>query len=295
MWRCRVKTLSAQCLSAGRACAKPGTARRSQNLPGRPCQALGLELPRCSLHVRPWLTLRALSDVAARANEKPAAKKDPKLQSAASASPVKQEKKGKLADPSPWPLLWSLWPREISHNARIVFALSGLIVGKALAIYAPLQLGHLVNELGAGVEVLPIGILAAYGLARLLSSGFNELRSALFAIVSQATCRALARRSFQHLHSLDTSYLVSNKPGALSTVVSRATKSLTQVLNMLLFNVFPIFVEFSMALAVMTTMAGLQCTLITIGTIGLYTLFTKSFSEHRRMIMRQSRHWLRLL
>ncbi|CAE8628935.1 unnamed protein product, partial [Polarella glacialis] len=79
----------------------------------------------------------------------------------------------------------TLWPREASHQARIAFAVVGLIAGKALAILAPMQLGQLVDALGAGAEVLPIGILAAYGLARLSTSAFNELRAALFATVSQ--------------------------------------------------------------------------------------------------------------
>merc|ERR1711971_1492624 len=128
--------------------------------------------------------------------------------------------------------------------------------GKVLAILAPLQLGQLVDALGAGVEVLPIGVLAAYGLARLSTSFLNELRQVLFATVSQASCRELARRSFVHLHGLDSAYLVSSKPGALSVIVSRATQSLTQVLNMLLFNVLPIAVDFTTALAVMGTLAG---------------------------------------
>lgn len=185
------------------------------------------------------------------------------------------------------PLLKSLWPRDASQNGRVAFAFTGLIVGKALAIYAPLQLGHLVDALGGGAEVLPVGLLAAYGLARLSTSALNELRSALFASVSQASCRALARRSFEHLHSLDVAYLISSKPGALSVVVSRATQSLTQVLNMMLFNVLPIIVELLMALAVMATIAGPSCAAWVTATIALYVGFTARFSNMRREIMRR--------
>lgn len=185
-------------------------------------------------------------------------------------------------------LIWSLWPTEVSHNARIVFAATGLIAGKVLAILAPLQLGHLVDALGVGVEALPLGILAAYGLARLSTSAFNELRAALFATVSQASCRALAKRGFQHLHSLDAAFLISSKPGALSVIVSRATKSLTQVLNMTLFNLMPIVVEFALALGVMASLAGPVCALTAAGTVGAYTAFTTYFSNRRRVIMRRA-------
>ncbi|CAJ1377743.1 unnamed protein product [Effrenium voratum] len=135
---------------------------------------------------------------------------------------------------------------------------------------------------------LPMGLLAAYGLARLSTSAFNELRAALFATVSQRSCRALARRSFQHLHTLDTSYLLSSKPGALNVVVNRATKSLTQVLNMLLFNVLPIAVECLMALAVMGSLAGPGCAIAATSTIAVYVVFTTQFSNRRREIMRRA-------
>ncbi|OLP89672.1 Serine/threonine-protein phosphatase PP2A catalytic subunit [Symbiodinium microadriaticum] len=196
--------------------------------------------------------------------------------------------KDKDGNASVFLLIRSLWPREASHQGRIGFAVVGLVAGKALAILAPLQLGHLVDALGSGIEALPLGLLAAYGLARLSTSAFNELRAALFATVSQSSCRALARRSFEHLHHLDTSFLLSSKPGALNVVVNRATKSLTQVLNMLLFNVMPIAVECAMALTVMASLAGPGCALAASSTIALYVAFTTRFSNHRREIMRRS-------
>lgn len=210
------------------------------------------------------------------------------MQSHDGAGQLAKHAKVEAAEPSPWPLLRSLWPSEASHRARIAFAVAGLVAGKALAILAPLQLGHLVDSLGAGAEALPVGILAAYGLARLSTSGFNELRAALFATVSQASCRALALRSFEHLHCLDATYLQSSKPGALSVIISRATRSLTQVLNMLLFNVLPIVVEFAMALVVMTSIAGPGCAAVAASTVGAYVVFTTHFSKHRREIMRRA-------
>lgn len=199
----------------------------------------------------------------------------------------KQSRSNVAEHTSPWPLLRSLWPQDAAQNARIAFAFSGLIAGKALAIYAPLQLGHLIDSLGVGAEALPVGILAAYGLARLSTSFLNELRSALFATVSQDRCRALALRNFTHLHSLDVAFMLSSKPGALNVMLSRATQSLTQVLNMLLFNVLPMVVEFAMALAVMATIAGPYCALWSTATIATYVVFTTKFSGERRKLMRQ--------
>uniref|UniRef100_A0A7S0B6S5 ATP-dependent transporter ycf16 n=1 Tax=Pyrodinium bahamense TaxID=73915 RepID=A0A7S0B6S5_9DINO len=233
------------------------------------------------LHAVPGWCARALSSAPAGADSKPAAGKD------AVGAAVKQPSLD-VTEPSPWTLLRSLWPTEASHQARIAFAMAGLLAGKALTILAPLQLGRLVDALGAGAEALPLGLLAAYGLARLSTSGFNELRAALFATVSQASCRVLARRSFEHLHSLDAAYLHMSKPGTLSVIISRATRSLTQVLNMLLFNVLPIVVEFAMALAVMASLAGPSCACVAAGTVGAYVVFTTRFSQRRREIMRRA-------
>jgi len=196
---------------------------------------------------------------------------------------------GKLPpEASPWPLLWSLWPQEPKDNARIVVALGGLLVGKALALWAPLQLGELINTLSSGPEVLPVGLLAAYGLARLTSHALNEGRQALLAHVSQRTCRKLSLQSLKHLHTLETTYLQSHKPGALSTVVTRATKSLQQVFFMLLFQVFPIAVEFAMAMGVLAHVAGPGVVGCTAMTLGSYMWFTAWYSDHRRNLMRKS-------
>ena len=89
------------------------------------------------------------------------------------------------------------------------------------------------------------------------------------------------------MHSLDSAYLLSAKPGALSVIVSRATQSLTQVLNMLLFNVMPIAVEFAMALAVMATLAGPGTAAVAALTVGSYCAFTTYYSNRRREVMKR--------
>jgi len=289
MWRCgRVRTNAIAELSGAlklrRPCYTTGVA-------GICLSRGGLPVSRCpTWHTGPPRCCRGRTLSSASVPTVSSAVRSPPAEVAATGTSLggQSAKSPAQHEPSPWPLLRSLWPTEISHNARVAFAVAGLVASKALLVLAPLQLGHLVDTLGMGVQTLPLGILAAYGLARLSSSAFNELRAALFATVSQATCRALARRSFEHLHSLDVVYLVSKQPGALNVVVSRATKSLTQVLNMMLFNVLPIAVEFVLALAVMAKLAGPECALAVTCTIGSYVAFTTHFSNKRRAIMKRA-------
>ena len=61
------------------------------------------------------------------------------------------------------------------------------------------------------------------GAARIGSSLFNELRTAIFAKVAQSSIRTIARRTFLHLHSLDLSYHLSRQTGAMSRAVDRGT------------------------------------------------------------------------
>ena len=62
------------------------------------------------------------------------------------------------------------------------------------------------------------------GAARLSSSLFNELRSAVFAKVAQSSIRRVARTTFLHLHSLDLNYHLSRQTGAMSRAVDRGTR-----------------------------------------------------------------------
>ena len=62
------------------------------------------------------------------------------------------------------------------------------------------------------------------GAARIGSSLFNELRTAIFAKVAQSSIRTIARRTFLHLHSLDLSYHLSRQTGAMSRAVDRGTR-----------------------------------------------------------------------
>ncbi len=45
-----------------------------------------------------------------------------------------------------------------------------------------------------------VGLTVAYGVARLMSVGFQQLRDAIFAAVGQRALRQLALETFSHIH-----------------------------------------------------------------------------------------------
>src|SRR5690606_33858867 len=86
-------------------------------------------------------------------------------------------------------LLPYLWPRgRHGLKARVVIALASLLAAKAAVVYVPILYKSAIDELGkntGGAVVVPVGLILAYGAARVFSLLFSELRDAVFARVGQ--------------------------------------------------------------------------------------------------------------
>ena len=112
-----------------------------------------------------------------------------------------------------------LWPAgEPWVKRRVVLALMALFVAKLVAVGTPyfykLAVDALSGEgaqpawmLGAGA----VGLTVAYGLARLMNVGFQQLRDVIFARVAQRALRALALETFHHIHRLSLRYHISRQ------------------------------------------------------------------------------------
>jgi len=88
------------------------------------------------------------------------------------------------------PFLWE-------YRGRALFALGCLVFAKLANVGIPLLLKLIVDSLERGekqVLVLPLFLLLAYGLLRLASTLFNELRDAIFARVRYRAMRNLSQR-----------------------------------------------------------------------------------------------------
>ena len=114
-------------------------------------------------------------------------------------------------------LLPYLWPKgALELRGRVVLALVLLVGAKATNVYVPMFYRDAVNiltgEVGA-VIALPIGLLFAYGLARLFAIAFGEMRDAVFAKVVQRAMRASALNTFRHLHALSLRYHLDRQTG----------------------------------------------------------------------------------
>jgi ATP-binding cassette, subfamily B, heavy metal transporter len=177
-----------------------------------------------------------------------------------------------------------LWPREsIGLRVRVVLALVFLLNGKLVNIYVPLLYKHAVDALSPANAVIavPVGLIVAYGLARVMSQGFNELRNAVFAKVSQRAVRRLALSAFRHVHALSLRFHLERRTGGLARAVERGTAGIDFLLSFMLFNVLPTVFEILLVCGILWRLYSWTFAVATFTTIAVYILFTFSITDWR--------------
>jgi len=185
-----------------------------------------------------------------------------------------------------------LWPREPGWvRWRVVLAMTMLILAKLIAVYMPVLYKGAVDALAdEGVPMLAlgaVGLTVAYGMARLMTVGFQQLRDAIFAPVAQRALRQLALETFRHIHQLSMRYHITRKTGGLSRIIERGVKGVEFLLRFLLFSVGPLVLELALVAIILTVMFDAWYLAIVAGTIGLYVWFTFKVTEWRVKLRRQ--------
>ena len=188
-------------------------------------------------------------------------------------------------------LLPYLWPKgRMDLRLRVVVALVMLVAAKVANVYVPLILRDAVDSLTPEASValaLPLGLLLAYGAARVLAIAFAELREAAFARVAQNAIRNVALQTFQHLHALSLRFHLDRQTGGLSRAIERGVKGIEFLLNFFLFNVGPTLVEIALVIGVLWFLFDWRYPAVTAGTIVAYVWFTFAVTEWRLAFRRQ--------
>ena len=185
-----------------------------------------------------------------------------------------------------WYNLRSMLPFLWEFRGRALFALSCLVLSKAANVGVPIVLKDIIEHFEQAKTqelalVLPVSLLVAYGILKLSSSLFNELRDVVFAKVRYRAMRRLSTRVLDHLHKLSLRFHLERKTGAVSRDLERGTRSVSQILNYMAFSIIPIVVEFGLVAFVLLTQYDPIFTIAIFGSIGLYMLFTFAITEWR--------------
>ncbi len=192
-----------------------------------------------------------------------------------------------LRELMPW-----LWPKDNPGvRMRVALALASLMLAKAITVAVPFFYKHavdLLSEKGAPQTVLvPVFMVIAYGVGRVLMVVFAQMRDWLFAEVGQGAVRKLADLAFRHLHALPLRYHLRRRTGALSRIVERGTRGIEVILRFALFNSIPTAIEILLVLGVLMTRFGWRHALVVAVTIAAYVAFTYAVTEWRTRVRRQ--------
>ena len=184
-----------------------------------------------------------------------------------------------------------LWPRgRPDLRFRVVAAVVMLVAAKGANVLVPVALREAVDALGgpAGTVIaLPLGLLLAYGLARVLALAFGELRDALFVKVAQNAIRRIALGVFEHLHALSLRFHLERRTGALSRGIDRGTKGIEFLLFFVLFSVLPTILEIALVCGILWALFDWRFAAITAATICGYVALTFTITEWRIRLRRQ--------
>ena len=188
-------------------------------------------------------------------------------------------------------LLPYLWPKNsLEIKYRIVIALTFLFAAKGVTVGIPfiykLVIDTITQSLSALI-VIPIGLIIAYGVARLLAQTFGELRDAIFAKVGQRAVRDAGFKTFRHLHKLSLRFHLDRQTGGLTRSVERGTKGISFLLNFMLFSIIPTLLEILMVCIIMGALFNIWFAIVTFVTIAGYIYWTLGVTEWRLKFRRK--------
>ncbi|MEI6302950.1 MAG: ABC transporter ATP-binding protein/permease [Betaproteobacteria bacterium] len=181
------------------------------------------------------------------------------------------------------PYLWE-------YKGRVMLALGFLITAKLANVGVPLVLKDIVDALDprTAVLILPLALLAAYGLLRFSTVFFAELRDVVFVRVTQRAIRRIALTVFRHLHTLSLRFHLERQTGGVSRDIERGTRGVSSLMSYMLFSIIPVILEFSLVAAILLAKFDWRFAAITFAAVALYIFFTVLVTEWRMDIRRKA-------
>ncbi|KQV47818.1 ABC transporter ATP-binding protein/permease [Duganella sp. Root336D2] len=176
--------------------------------------------------------------------------------------------------------LKTLLPYLWVYKWRVLAALLALVGAKAANVGVPVVLKQLVDAMTVkpgdprALLVLPLATLVAYGLLRLSTTMFTELREFLFARVTQRAVRTIALKVFRHLHSLSLRFHLNRQTGGMTRDIERGTRGVSSLISYTLFNILPTLVEITLVLGYLVTHYDIWFSVITFSALAIYITFT---------------------
>jgi ATP-binding cassette subfamily B protein len=185
-----------------------------------------------------------------------------------------------------WQTLSTLFPYLWDYRWRLGGALCLLALAKTANIGVPVALKTIVDHLDtttitASLLTIPLALLIAYGLLRFSTILFQELRNAVFAKAAQRSTRRITLKVFRHLHDLSLRFHLDRRTGGLSRDLERGSRSITQLLNYMIFSILPTVFEILVVCGILLANFQPWFAIVTLVTVVVYFVYTYKVTEWR--------------
>lgn len=176
--------------------------------------------------------------------------------------------------------LRTLLPYLWVYKWRVALALGCLVGAKLANVGVPVVMKKLIDSLTItpshpqALLVLPVGALVVYGILRVSTTVFTELREFLFARVTQRAVRTIALQVFRHLHALSLRFHLNRQTGGMTRDIERGTRAVGSLISYTLFNILPTLVEITLVLGYLVTHYDIWFSVITLVALVSYISFT---------------------
>jgi ATP-binding cassette, subfamily B, heavy metal transporter len=195
---------------------------------------------------------------------------------------------------SDWATLQRLFPYLWQYKWRTLLALGFMVGAKLANVGVPILLKTLVDTMSfkpsdpTAVLVVPIGLLVAYGLLRLSTSLFTELRELVFSKATQGATRSIALQTFQHLHALSLRFHLERQTGGMTRDIERGVRGIESLISYSLYSIVPTLIEVSLVLTILAVKFDVWFAGITLSALAVYIVFTVTVTEWRTKYRKQA-------
>lgn len=214
--------------------------------------------------------------------------------SSSQAAPPAQAGGTGAAQRSDWATLHRLFPYLWQYKWRVMAALAFMIGAKVANVGVPVLLKELVDAMdmkpgdATAVLVVPMGLLLAYGLLRLSTSLFTELRELVFAKATQGAARSIALETFRHLHALSLRFHLERQTGGMTRDIERGVRGIESLISYSLYSILPTLIEVVLVLSILAVRFDAWFAWITAAALVLYVFFTVTVTEWRTKYRREA-------
>jgi ABC-type transport system involved in Fe-S cluster assembly fused permease/ATPase subunit len=188
---------------------------------------------------------------------------------------------------SDWATLKRLFPYLWDYKWRVLAALAFMVGAKVANVGVPLLLKNLVDAMSFKpgdvqvVLVVPAALLVGYGLLRLSTSLFTELRELVFAKATEGAARRISLEVFRHLHALSLRFHLERQTGGMTRDIERGTRGVHSLISYSLYSIIPTLIEVALVLTLLAVKFDVWFAGITIIALVFYISFTVTVTEWR--------------